>query len=220
MRVHIHFGKGSGQVSRQFLRSAERIFLVCGLLALGACAVIYSDAYIYQAYEGHRFAQALERSVAGKQPGPPPAADLQARDGAVIGRLDIPRLGLRVMVREGDRFRTLRVAAGHIPGTAMPGWPGNVGIAAHRDTFFRDLRKIRLHDTITVTTLAGSYRYSVDSIRIVKPADTQVLEASGGPSLTLVTCYPFSYVGAAPKRFIVRARQMSGDNGAAARTAS
>lgn len=128
---------------------------------------------------------------------------------SVIGRLEIPRLNLSVMVREGADERTLQRAVGHIPGTALPGKLGNVGLAGHRDTFFRALRNIREDDAIEFQTTAGTYRYIVKSTKIVTPRDVSVLAASGGENLTLVTCYPFYYVGSAPKRFIVRAAQVA-----------
>jgi sortase A len=128
---------------------------------------------------------------------------------SVIGRLQIPRLKLSVMVREGADERTLSRAVGHIPGTALPGKMGNVGLAGHRDTFFRALRDIREDDAIEFETTHGAYRYVVKSTKIVGPRDVSVLAASGGENLTLVTCYPFYYVGSAPKRFIVRAAQVS-----------
>lgn len=127
---------------------------------------------------------------------------------AVIGRLDIPRLKLSVMVRQGADESTLRRAVGHIPGTALPGSIGNIGLAGHRDTFFRPLRNIREQDVIELETTAGIYRYVVTSTQIVTPRDVSVLKASGGETLTLVTCYPFYYVGSAPKRFIVHATQV------------
>jgi sortase A len=128
---------------------------------------------------------------------------------SVIGRLEIPRLNLSVMVREGADEGTLARAVGHIPGTALPGQIGNVGFAGHRDTFFRVLRKIHKDDTIEVQTTHGLFRYLVKSTKIVSPRDVSVLAASGGDTLTLVTCYPFYYVGSAPKRFIVHAQQIA-----------
>ncbi len=125
----------------------------------------------------------------------------------VVGRLEIPRLGVSVMVVEGVDDSDLKRAVGHIPGTALPGEPGNVGIAGHRDTFFRPLRSIQRDDTITVSTLQGAYRYRVVSTNVVRPEDIQVLYPTGRDSLTLVTCFPFEYVGSAPKRFIVRAER-------------
>jgi len=124
---------------------------------------------------------------------------------AVIGRLVIPHLQLATMVREGADAATLRRAVGHIPGTALPGAKGNIGLAGHRDTFFRPLRNIQTNDIIELQTESGIYRYAVESTRIVGPRDIGVLAPSGSESLTLVTCYPFYYVGSAPKRFIVRA---------------
>jgi sortase A len=113
------------------------------------------------------------------------------------------------MILEGTDARTLRRAVGHIPGTAFPGQPGNVAIAGHRDTFFRALRNVRLDDEIILATLDGSYRYRVDSIKVVGPEDTKVLDHSSNDILTLVTCYPFYFVGPAPRRFIVRAQKIS-----------
>jgi sortase A len=127
----------------------------------------------------------------------------------LIGRIIIPRLGVRGIVKEGVDDRTLRRAVGHVPGTALPGESGNVGLAAHRDTFFRGLKDVRKNDRIRIETPDGDYEYQVDSIRIVKPNDVEVLASSNNhPALTLVTCYPFYYVGNAPKRFIVRATQV------------
>jgi len=128
------------------------------------------------------------------------------RSGEPVGRIEIPRLHLSVMVLEGSAPKILRVAAGHIHGTALPGTRGNIGIAAHRDTFFRPLRELRQNDEILVTTSYGTFRYVVDGIEIVDPSDVQVLHQTNDPQLTLVTCYPFSYIGSAPKRFIVHAR--------------
>jgi LPXTG-site transpeptidase (sortase) family protein len=123
--------------------------------------------------------------------------------GSPIGLLEIPRLKLSVIVLEGSDEHTLRLGVGHIPNTALPGEAGNTGLAAHRDTFFRPLKTIRKSDVIQITTLDGTFEYHVQSIQIVDPSSTSVLKASSSPSLTLVTCYPFYYVGSAPKRFIV-----------------
>jgi sortase A len=128
---------------------------------------------------------------------------------SLIGRLEIPRLKLSVMVREGADGKTLHRAVGHIPGTAMPGFAGNVALAGHRDTFFRELRNIKKNDSIEFETENGTYRYLVESTDIVGPRDVGVLAASHGQTLTLVTCYPFYYIGSAPKRFIVHAAQVS-----------
>jgi sortase A len=109
------------------------------------------------------------------------------------------------VIRAGRDARTLELAVGYIPGTALPGEPGNVGLAGHRDTFFRKLRNINPDDEIRVTTRDGVFRYVVQRTSIVEPKDVWVLNATDYPALTLVTCYPFSYIGSAPQRFIVRA---------------
>ena len=146
-----------------------------------------------------------------------PAPDTRTREprspvrSAVIGRLEIPTLHLVAMVQEGADAGTLRRAVGHIPGTALPGGQGNVGLAGHRDTFFRALRDIRVNDDIELQTQDETFRYVVESTQIVGPREVHVLASDGGQSLTLVTCYPFYYVGSAPKRFIVRAELASAD---------
>jgi sortase A len=125
-----------------------------------------------------------------------------------LGRLQIPRFDLSVMVREGDDNEALELGVGHIPGTALPGGPGNAALAGHRDTFFRALRGVQPGDEIRWTSIQESATYLVESTRIVEPSETDVLGPSKEPRLTLVTCYPFGYIGPAPKRFIVQARLM------------
>ena len=127
----------------------------------------------------------------------------------MIGRIEIARVGISVVVVEGTDDHILRRSAGHILGTALPGKPGNVGIAGHRDTFFRPLRNIRRNDIITLSTPRGEYRYRVVSTKVVSPSDVAVLDSDGNQILTLVTCYPFYFVGAAPSRFIVRAERVA-----------
>ena len=127
----------------------------------------------------------------------------------MIGRIEIPRLALSVVVVEGVDRISLRRAVGHIPGTALPGEDGNVGLAGHRDTFFRQLKDVKIDDEIQVSTLTGNFKYRVVSLKIVDPENVGVLAPSAENVLTLVTCYPFYFVGPAPKRWIVRARQVS-----------
>jgi sortase A len=122
-----------------------------------------------------------------------------------VGMIEIPAVGLATPVLEGSNARTLQLAVGHIPGTALPGSSGNVGLAGHRDTFFRPLRRIKLGDEIRFTTVAGTFRYRVVSLRIVLPNAIEVLSATQLPTLTLVTCYPFDFIGTAPQRLIVHA---------------
>jgi sortase A len=139
--------------------------------------------------------------------GPAPAVSVQRGDA--IGELDIPRLRVSVMVYEGDDAGVLGEGAGHIPGTALPPGSGNIGIAAHRDTWFRPLRMIRSNDVLTLKTPGGTSRYAVTETRIVGPSDIAVLARAPGRDLTLVTCYPFFYIGNAPERFIVHARKIA-----------
>jgi sortase A len=139
---------------------------------------------------------------------PPAQVPRVVANGDLIGEMTIPRLELNTIVAQGESSKILRRAVGHVPGTAMPGQPGNVALAGHRDSFFRSLRGIQLGDAITIKTPDREFKYQVESIEIVLPTDVQVLQPLRGNVLTLVTCFPFYYVGAAPKRFIVRARQI------------
>ncbi len=195
---------------KELLYSCHYLFLFLGFAALGFCAFAYLDAALFQAYESRRFTEALKPAAIPSRTVASIVAQAAARDGSIIGKIEIPRLGVSAMVAEGVEPHTLELAAGHIPGTSFPGQPGNVAIAGHRDTFFRNLRKIRTHDLIRLTTLSGSYDYLVESMRVVGPDDVEVLKASSEPTLTLVTCFPFYYVGPAPERFVVRARQIRG----------
>lgn len=215
--------------TNSFLRWSRYLFLVIGILALSYCGFALLDAKLYQAYQTWRFQQALKGLRppigSGEHLHPPPLppalaeagrAEPESRGiaagptGSPVGRIEISAIGLSAMILEGADKRTLRRAVGHLPGTALPGQQGNVAIAGHRDTFFRALRNIRKDDEITLTTLNGYYRYRVDSTTVVEPEDTEVLDDSDGAILTLVTCYPFTFVGHAPKRFIVRAHKVLG----------
>lgn len=129
-------------------------------------------------------------------------------EGDLLGRIRVPRVGVSAILLEGVGHKTLRRGAGHIPATSLPEQDGNVGIAGHRDSFFRGLKDIRAGDRIELTTLDGTFFYEVQWTRIVHPEDTSTLEPTNQAALTLVTCYPFYYVGSAPQRFIVRARRI------------
>jgi sortase A len=125
-----------------------------------------------------------------------------------VGMIEIPAVGLATRVLEGSNAPTLRLAVGHIPGTALPGPSGNVGLAGHRDTFFRPLRRIKVGDEIRLTTMAGTFKYRVVSLRVVLPEAIEVLHDTPLPTLTLVTCYPFDFIGTAPQRLIVHAEMI------------
>jgi sortase A len=133
----------------------QRLLLIAGLLALGFASYSYAARYVYQAYESWRFDHSVGR------PG--------VSDNSTIGRIDIPRLGISTMVKEGVGDETLDLAAGHISSTAMPGQPGNVGIAAHRDNLFRNLRHVKRGDEITLKTADREYVYRVVYLRLVNP---------------------------------------------------
>jgi sortase A len=195
----------------RILRWSRDVFLVVGLLALGYSGFVLLDTKLYQAYQARRFQQELSSvRLAIASTGGVRDLPVAPVPGGVLGRIEIARIGLAAMILEGIDGRTLRRAVGHIPGTPLPGQQGNVAIAGHRDTFFRPLRNVQHDDEITLTTLDGTYRYLVDSAQMVAPEDTQVLDNSSDTILTLVTCYPFYFVGPAPKRFIVRAHKVPG----------
>jgi len=182
---------------RRSARWAASVLLTCGVVALGFAAYVIIDARLYQSVERKRFEATAPSTVALPVPS----------DGASIGEIQISRLGLRAIVVQGESAPVLRHGVGHLSDTALPGEVGNVVLAGHRDTFFRSLSGVRAGDSITLKTRDGEFEYLVESTSVVAPSAIQVLEPRGGRTLTLITCYPFSYIGAAPNRFIVRARQ-------------
>jgi sortase A len=203
---------------RQILKWTQRALFAGGILLLGYCGFVLVDAWIFQ----RRASQELDRQLRAQRaeghrgrPQPQPAAGTAAKSAraptadGLIGRVTIQRVLLSVVVVEGVTKTALRRAAGHIPGTALPGEAGNVGVAGHRDTFFRPLKDLRIKDEIRFSTIKGNFKYEVESLTVVDPDDVGVLTPSGGNVLTMVTCYPFYYAGPAPKRWIVRARQVS-----------
>ena len=181
----------------QILRGACYFFFALGLLALGYAGFVFADSHVYQALEMKKFTQAS-----------PLSEPHIFSEGEVIGEIQVPRLGFNAIVVQGDSPASLRRAVGHISKSALPGEWGNVALAGHGDTFFRPLHDIRLGDAIKFTTPVPSFEYVVESIEIVAPNDIQVLDPSTGRDLTLLTCFPFYFVGPAPKRFIVRAREV------------
>jgi sortase A len=208
----------------------RNIFLWLGLGCLGYCAYVVGMERLNQSYDNWAF----EQHIAGHQdtsvgdylrecspltflvkdepPAPPvsllnsPVEPLAPQRDAVLGKLEIGRLNLSAMVREGVDATTLSTAVGHVPSTPLPGHLGNFAVAAHRDTLFRALKDIRQNDLITFESQHQTYSYRVYQTLVVKPTDIDVLRSNGHEDLTLITCYPFYYVGSAPKRFIVRAR--------------
>jgi sortase A len=177
--------------------------IVCGavLLVIGAETWFESQFAQSEEAESWRKAAAESHPVAEQHRDP----SWTAQRGQAFAKLSIPRLGAEWYVMEGTGRRELRRGPGHVEGTAMPGEPGNAVIAGHRDTHFRVLKDIRQGDEIDVETPAGRHTYRVTKLSIVPPSDTRPLRPASGRVLNLVTCYPFYYVGPAPKRFIVRA---------------
>ena len=193
---------------RRLMRWLARLLLVIGIAGLGYYGYVSAESALYQAYEMRELEAILARvpdAPAAVPPGTPARPPTILEKGSPVGRLDIPRLGVSAVVRAGSDARTLRLAVGHSPGTSLPGEGGNVGLAAHRDTFFRRLGEIRADDEVRLVTPDGTFTYRVQSTRVVNPSDVWVLDPTAAPALTLVTCYPFTYVGSAPRRFIVRA---------------
>ena len=161
---------------------------------------------------GDKFQSLVGRNDLPQRPAPEtvrPVRPQAPTNDELIGRLTIARLQLMTTVREGTGAATLALAPGHIRGTTLPGQNGNVGIAGHRDTFFQSLANIRLEDIVEFETMDARYVYQVTSTKVVKPEDISVLRAGLYPELTLVTCFPFGFVGSAPDRFIVKARLIS-----------
>src|SRR6202158_3914476 len=181
----------------RILGGACYFFLAIGLLALGYAGFVFADSHAYQALEMKKFKQAGRLSE--------PRVFVE---GDVIGEIQVPRLRLNAMVVQGDSPANLKRAVGHLTKSALPGEWGNVALAGHRDTFFRTLRDIRLGDEIKFKTRERSFEYLVESIEVVSPTDIRVLKSSTGHGLTLLTCFPFHYVGPAPNRFVVRAREV------------
>ena len=200
---------------RRILKWSQRALFACAILLLGYCAFALADAWLFQRRESRDLDRLLSERRAASQVTPQPVSVISPKvapaavAGSLIGRIEIPRLLLSVVVVEGDDRTSLRRAVGHIPGTALPGEAGNVGLAGHRDTFFRPLKDVKIKDEIQISTVKGNFRYEVVSLRIVDPENVGVLAPSGENVLTLVTCYPFYFVGPAPKRWIVRAKQVS-----------
>jgi sortase A len=187
--------------NQRFMRWTRFVLLIIGILALSYVAITLIVARIYQRNALLTLNKQIQAEEQHKAEQPVPTIN----EGDVLGRIEIPRIGISVAVLQGTTPRTLRLGVGHIKGTALPGETGNIGVAGHRDTYFRALKDIRKDDEIQLQTATGIDRYEVDWIQITSPSNIGVLAPTTKSSLTLVTCYPFYYIGAAPERFIVHA---------------
>lgn len=192
-------------IDRQSVRVVQR-----ACVWLGVVAVAYAGGTAAYAEIAHRYQSSMfDKARAGTTALRPADRAADLREGDTMGRLEIPRIGVSVMIRHGAEEATLTLGAGHVPATPSPGGDGNVVLAAHRDTFFRKLEAIRPGDRIHISTVGHTYEYVVESTETVGPEDTRVMESRGRQELTLITCYPFYFVGSAPKRFIVHAIPLS-----------
>ena len=178
------------------------LLLVAGLfVASGSAAVLFWADDLQRVY----WLPSIQHAPPGElEPGP------EAERGKPIGVLEIPRLGISSVVLEGDDVAELLFGVGHLSDTPLPWHDGNSVLAAHRDTFFRPLAGIRHDDIIRFTTGAAEFEYVVKETKVVEPTDVTVLDATPTDTLTLITCYPFDYIGPAPSRFIVRAERRLG----------
>lgn len=237
VRMNLGFEPPRPSKRDKILRWGELVCLIVGFVCLGIFGGQRVYDAVYQSYENYEFNQSLDgkqatitgylREKLGLEskeeskeiaqppipstPEPPKAAPQprkQLAPGELVGRVVIPRLGISAMVNEGTDNKILARAVGHVPSTARPGEPGTVALAAHRDTHFRPVRNITKGDTIQMETADGTFEYRVEKMWVVTPKDISVLRPTEEPSLTLITCYPFNFIGHAPKRYIVRATQV------------
>lgn len=186
----------------------SRITALAGLALALYALLSYAHGCLLQSRLSHRWRIELEQieKAAGADLAGAERVEGEPEIGEPIGELQIPRIGLKATVVHGVGARQLKIAPGHIPGTALPGAKGNCVIAGHRDTFFRRLGELEVGDLVAVQTRGGLFHYIISEKRVVGPGETSVIASTAEPRLTLVTCYPFFFVGPAPKRYIVAAR--------------
>lgn len=195
-----------GNIRGRWYRWMSRALIALGLACLIFYSVVTVHTWRYQRAAKARVEQmvSVERPTLVREYVPDVSKPLKT--GEIIGRVDIPRLKLSAAVAEGDDDKTLGNAVGHLPDTPLP-WHrrGNVALAAHRDGLFRSLEGVRLDDDVRVVTSRGEFRYRVTKTHIVDPDDVWVIAPTDTPTITLITCYPFAFIGNAPRRFIVQA---------------
>jgi sortase A len=183
--------------------------MAAALVAVGLACLVWVGAEVAnEAVFQRTQARALAR-IADTRASTPTPSIARPAVGEPIGTLEIPRVGLSAVVAEGDDDATLDKAVGHLPDTVLPWDFGNSALAGHRDTFFRPLKDVRVGDEVRLASPHGTFVYHVTEAFITTPDDIGVLAPRGKAELTLVTCYPFNYIGAAPKRYIVRAERQT-----------
>ena len=185
----------------------ERGLWIIGVVCAGLCVSVSLWGYTTR----HSAHSAIAAAPSSHPTAGVSASSVTSDSGEIFGELTIPKLSLSVPILPDYDSASLLRGIGHVKGTAMPGGLGNMGLAGHRDTYFRPLRNITAGMEIHVRDASGTYRYIVDRTEVVLPDQVSVLDVGAQPELTLITCYPFSYVGAAPKRFIVHAHLLSVD---------
>jgi len=202
------------RASKQRIRVwSQFILAIAGFCLLGYCAFTLATARYFQAQAREQLLKPSSEPAVPPAPSREPGTSTQNqspgdRDSSVVGVVEIPRIQLSAAIAEGANSHVLRVAVGHVPGTALPWQSGNTALAAHRDTFFRRLGELHTGDAIRIRISGTEYVYSVTFTDVVKANETWVLQPATGDTLTLITCYPFHFVGPAPERFVVRARRL------------
>jgi LPXTG-site transpeptidase (sortase) family protein len=191
----------------------ERCLWLAAIGFLGTALWMKSDSLFYQ-FRADRELDAAIRSLGAESASKTspasdaPAVRVQLAPGTPLARLTVPRLDVGVVVAEGIDDRVLQRALGHVPTSARPGEAGNVALAGHRDTHFRFLEQLRVGDEMILESVSGRDVYRVEWAVVVEPHQVELVEESGYAALTLVTCYPFRYVGNAPYRYVIRARKV------------
>jgi LPXTG-site transpeptidase (sortase) family protein len=206
MTVRLRF-RGLDQlqtIARRIARWAELLLLAAGLVSLAFAALALADSAFSLGSVDH-FQSTLDSKDDQNKRSDSSEHPALILGGRRLALLDIPRLNISAPLLNGTDWLTLNHGVGRITGTARPGEQGNIGIAGHRDTYFRELRNIKLGDVIELKRTDGIDTYKVDRLQIVMPSNVGVLRPTAVPTLTLVTCYPFQFVGSAPKRFVVTA---------------
>jgi sortase A len=180
----------------------EILLFTVGILFMSAFAWVQVRSAIFDQVQGAQ----LDEAIAREKTSPTQPDTAEAVRGALLGRIEIPHAGISALVVEGAWDKELDMAVGRVVGTARFGEKGTVALAGHRDRHFRGLGKVEDGDTVTVTTPRATFAYLIDSTRITKAEDVR-LNTSASRGLTLITCYPFGYIGHAPKRFLVFGHQ-------------
>ena len=195
-------------IPRPSNRWPEFGLILLGLLAFGAAFRVCNEAYAFQSATPSKSDSAPGPAVTPAPASAQRPAPARAAAKGVLGRIEIARLGISAVIAEGTDNATLKGAVGHVLSTSQPGEAGNVALAAHRDGLFRGLGGVRPNDLIRIVTPRGSFSYHVEYSIVVDPQRVDLLHPTAVPSLTLITCYPFHWIGHAPKRFVVRAVQV------------